>query len=338
MTEDRFELGGAAVRPGERGLARLPVTGTLHGGTVDVAVHIVRGARPGPTLGLLAGVHGDEILPLQVFRELLAEVDPRSLGGTLLVVPVANPLALAAFQRETPELHINTDLHQVFPGSATGTLTQMIAWTLSQQVLNRVDALIDFHAGGVGGRLQNRVDFHLDVQGALRERCVALCRAVGSGAIQENNLARSAVAYVTGRGVPGINIEIGGAYLPRALAGEFARRIKRGVRNVMGHLGMLDGVSPPTKPQLLFGPKQRVEVNPKTGGYLHAEYGELEHLGWRIPAGTSLGTVFDCHTLAEVERLVAPVEGILFFNRHSGVLEAGSKGFALAQIEGATWV
>lgn len=37
-------------------------------------------------------------------------------------------------------------------------IEKMIASAITQNVLHHVDALIDFHSGGSGGRLQARVD------------------------------------------------------------------------------------------------------------------------------------------------------------------------------------
>jgi hypothetical protein len=42
--------------------------------------------------------------------------------------------------------------------------------------------------------------------------------------------------------------------------------------------------------------------------------------------------------LEVVEELVAPVDGYLFFSRYSGVVDAGTKAFALAEEAGSQWL
>ena len=44
------------------------------------------------------------------------------------------------------------------------------------------------------------------------------------------------------------------------------------------------------------------------------------------------------YTLEAVEELTAPVEGYLFFSRYSGAIDAGTKAFAIASLEGAKWL
>src|SRR5574341_1926635 len=92
MAGSPFEIAGGRVAAGSRGFVALPVARTLWG-DLAVPLHIVHGSAPGPTLTLLAAVHGDEIMPIHVLREFLRDLSPAALRGTVLTVPVANPLA-----------------------------------------------------------------------------------------------------------------------------------------------------------------------------------------------------------------------------------------------------
>jgi predicted deacylase len=62
------------------------------------------------------------------------------------------------------------------------------------------------------------------------------------------------------------------------------------------------------------------------------------HLGEKIVRGTKLGEVIDIHSLKVVEELRATVTGYLFFSRYSGVVDAGTKAFALAEEATSTWL
>src|SRR5262247_3884566 len=144
-------------KPG-RDYARLDVTRLASGADLRLGLHVVTGAKAGPTLGILTTVHGDETMGLMAVRRLLQELDVAALSGRVAAIPVANPLAVSVFNRQTPEQHGRTDLHEVFPGNPDGNLTQRMASVITTQLLDRVDALIDIHCGGTGGRLQSRVD------------------------------------------------------------------------------------------------------------------------------------------------------------------------------------
>src|SRR5918994_212921 len=81
------------------------------------------GQAPGPTLLAIAGVHGDEYEGMAAVREVFAALDPATMSGSLLAIPVANPLAYAARTRSTPSEVDGLNLARVFPGDAGGTVT-----------------------------------------------------------------------------------------------------------------------------------------------------------------------------------------------------------------------
>jgi predicted deacylase len=77
----------------------LPVTTVASGGELHLPLHTLRGAHPGPTLGLSALVHGNEPVPsIGIIRSLLDRLDPAELRGTVLAVPVLNPYDLTVRQ------------------------------------------------------------------------------------------------------------------------------------------------------------------------------------------------------------------------------------------------
>ena len=53
----------------------------------DIAIEIV-GARPGPVLALIAGNHGYEYPPILALQQLRSQIDPASLAGTVILLPL----------------------------------------------------------------------------------------------------------------------------------------------------------------------------------------------------------------------------------------------------------
>jgi predicted deacylase len=84
--------------------------------------------------------------------------------------------------------------------------------------------------------------------------------------------------------------------------------------------------------------KSRFEVNPSVGGFLRSFFDKPSDLGKRVEQGTKLGEMVDIHTLEVVEEMKASVSGYLFFSRYSGVVDAGTKAFALAEEKSSTWL
>lgn len=325
------------LAPGRRTFKRLPVTETL-AGELALPVHVLTGAKPGPTLGMTATIHGDESLPAMIMRQLLDEMESEDLSGRIVVMPVCNPRALAAFGRQTPEQHGKTDLHEVFPGNPRGNLTQMLAAAIARNLVEHVDILVDYHCGGSGGRLQERVDIHRGTTGPIRERSLELARSFGAVMVHDNELGGSAVAYANSLGKPAFNIETAGVYLGPEATTYYVEKAMSGFKNILRTAGMLDGEVAKPPRQLLFTPAERKEANPSRGGHLESYFQQPSDLGKPVRAGEKLGELIDMYTLEAVEELTAPVEGYLFFSRYSGAIDAGTKAFAIASLEGAKWL
>ena len=113
-----FTIGDIEVKSGQKGFGHIEVADVLGGFTLSLPVHVVHGSRPGPTLGLTAAIHGTEYPPILALREVVLGLNPQELRGTLIVLPVANPVSLAARHRKnTPEWDVDhANMGGVFPG------------------------------------------------------------------------------------------------------------------------------------------------------------------------------------------------------------------------------
>jgi predicted deacylase len=109
-------------------------------------VLVVRGRHDGKTLVAFGGVHGDEYEGPMAIHQLFRSLDPRSMSGNFVAVPICNPLAFAARRRTTPRDGKN--LARCFPGNPRGTVTERIAYVLHHQFIARADFLIDLHSSG----------------------------------------------------------------------------------------------------------------------------------------------------------------------------------------------
>jgi len=320
-----------------RFFTRIEVTTMLNGAMLTLPLHVVTGHEPGPTFGIVTNTHGDEFLPTIAIRQFINGLDTASLKGRLVIVSCANPMATAGFGRQTPEQHGRTDLHEVYPGNARGNTTQMIAAAITENVLHHIDALIDFHSGGSGGRLQARVDHNLKAPEALKEKNIAFARAFGAPFVHENEFAGSASHYLNSRGILAVNPEVGGSYLGPDSTQYYTAMMIDGLKGMMQHLGMLEGNAKAPR-QLHFDVKARREIRPKQSGYLVSLYERPEDLGKLILRGTKLGEVIDLYSYRVMEELVAPFDGYLFFSRYSGVVGGGTQAFALAEAAKSVWL
>ena len=109
-------------------------------------VTILSGKEKGPVFTIIAGIHGFEYPPITAVQELIKEIDPKKLKGTLIVVPIAN---VGSFYKRTPFVNPSDhkNLNNAFPGSETGTITEQIANYITKQIIPQSDIFLDIHGG-----------------------------------------------------------------------------------------------------------------------------------------------------------------------------------------------
>lgn len=138
----------------------------------------IKGASPGPVLMVAAGVHGDEYEGPQAIWRVAQDLQPSSLRGTLLMLPICNPWAYAAGLRTTPESIDGLNLARVFPGDAAGSPTLRLANVLLEFVMRVKPALLlDLHSGGARYRFLPMVGYRRGL--GDHERVQAASRAFG---------------------------------------------------------------------------------------------------------------------------------------------------------------
>ncbi|MGZ6754378.1 MAG: succinylglutamate desuccinylase/aspartoacylase family protein, partial [Nocardioides sp.] len=144
MARPSFEIGTVRVRPGMGRALSLPITRLVTGAEVELPVRVVHGREDGPTVWVNAAIHGDEAVGVEVIRQVLADLDPKALRGTLIAVPIVNVLGYMTGSRYLPD---RRDRTRSFPGSARGSLAGRIAHLLMTEVVAKCSVGIDLHTG-----------------------------------------------------------------------------------------------------------------------------------------------------------------------------------------------
>ncbi len=111
-----------------------------------VDCYVINGHETRPKAVITAGIHGDEYEGMTAVRDLISKISVLNLRGSVWLIPVANPTALAAGTRLNPEDGKN--LARTFPGNLAGSPTEQLAARLFEQI-GDADYLIDLHSGGV---------------------------------------------------------------------------------------------------------------------------------------------------------------------------------------------
>jgi predicted deacylase len=299
-------------RPGE--IAQLTLADP--GGEWELALSVASGTRPGPTLALLAGVHGDEYEGPVAIADLLAALDPAALAGTLIAIPVANPLAFAAGTRPSPLDGLN--LARCFPGKRDGSASERLAWTLTEEVIAVADALIDLHSGGVAYAMATLVGY-CDMGDEVGRRSRALAVAFGAPVLWEHpEIAPGrTLSAALDRGIPCVYTEAaGGGAAPEPVV----RCYIEGVQRVLIALGMLPGDTPEPR----HAQSWRGAGNTDTGleATVPGLFRSAVAVGDAVAAGQVLGTIV-AYDGRVVERIVAPQAGVVAMVRRVPPVLAG---------------
>jgi predicted deacylase len=293
---------------------------------IMVPALVARGAASGPALLAVAGVHGNEYEGMEAIRLVFADLDPTSMVGCFVGLPIANPFAYEARSRVTPPHLDGLNLARVFPGDAHGSPTQALAarlLDLAERVVGVDGLLVDLHSGSHDVEFATLIGFR-DRSGPARERSEAAARHFGIDRLWRIPDAGGPFnAETTRRGIPTIATETTGraGCDPQGTAA-FAR----GLRAMLALLGITPGE---TAPCPLADPgASSVDVITKTAGFLRTAC-RLED---RVERGQLLGTIVS--PFGEVlDVLRAPRSGWIWAVRATPVTLGGDLCFMIAEVD-----
>ncbi len=161
--------------PDRPGIEQRIVTRKHHSGElIEIPVARIRGAKPGPQLTVMSGMHAGEYAGILAAQKLITAVKPEELSGTLLIVPV---ISTRAFMERNMQLNPvdQKEVHFIRPGNPGGTYSDMLIDTLFE-VVKGSDYLIDSHAGEMAQALVSWVPVPMWGSEELRAKSLSLAR------------------------------------------------------------------------------------------------------------------------------------------------------------------
>lgn len=276
----------------------------------------------GPTVIVEAGNHGDEYEGQIAITDLIRELDPGEIQGRLILMPANNVHAVIAGQRVSPVDGVN--FNRSFPGDPQGTITRQIAAFVSDQIFPKGDAFIDLHSGGSSLDILPSAVIEPTGDPQLHRRNVAAARAFDAPfTVVISNLGepRTSTATSCRAGLITVATEMGGG---GTVSIEALALCRRGVRNVLAHLGVLppERAAPPrSNGQLLELPGTKAWVFATMDGIF-----EPFHVNGReVRAGEAAGRIHCTWDPARPpETLYYQADGILYGRRQPGRVRPGN--------------
>jgi N-alpha-acetyl-L-2,4-diaminobutyrate deacetylase len=278
----------------------------------------------GPTALLVGGNHGGEYEGPVCLLKMARELEPEQVRGRIIILPALNLPAVLAGQRLSPIDGL--DMNRSFPGRPNGTITQVIAHYLHEQILPLCDAVLDLHTGGVSLDLYPYISMHYleDAAQMVATRAALEAFQAPVGLIMEEFTGEGLLDYAVERmGKIFLCAEIGGngRLTPYTL-----RLTEVGTDNFLKHLGILSGEILTLEERGLSS--MRLMETPDETNYhyvtVNGIYESFFELGSEVSAGRPLGQVHIVqHPSSKPQPVHAQCSGVLIGTRGPGFVEPG---------------
>ncbi len=300
------------IKPGEKAKTYMAVTQTPGGQPLGFPLMVVNGSQDGPILLVDGAVHGDEYESGEAIRTIWRKLDPKTLRGAFVGVPVVNVPAFEAGRRSSPVDGIN--MNRIFPGKLDGFQTEQLGYYFFNEILKKCDLVVDMHGGGVALAISPTVIYREIGSDELQEKAKELAYASGVDLVWKGGGKWGGGINVEGMraGKPTITVELGGE--GRCL-NQYVDAQQKAIENIMMHYKMIPGT-----PDL---PKERI-IAP--GSFEFSTKGGLfrtkKQLRDRVKKGELIATISDLFGEV-VEEVKAPHDGIIVSQRTFPTIHAG---------------
>ena len=296
-------------------------------------------ADGGPVVYAQAAQHGREVNGTAVLRRLherLTDPDPTradasDLGGTLVTVPVADPLTFDRVSYTTPEPldATHSNMNRCWPGDDEGTLHERAAarlWAFA----SAADAVVDLHTGSPA-----MLTHTVYMRG--NEACRSLAEAFGTDVLlaeaagdeadaewSERGFAGKLRVAATREGIPAVTPELAHS---REVVPEAVEAGLKGTLGVLRREGLLPGELDPWDGTVARNHLGR--VNAAESGLFTPER-DLD-VGDEVTEGERLGVVHDPTTFEPLQTARADRDGIVYSIAREATVTAGSTLVGVAE-------
>ncbi len=309
-----ISIGEARVEKGNKVFSELYCADSS-GDTAKIPFYLVNGTSEGPIVCITAGVHGTEYAGIEASLRLYHQLDPKHMKGAIIGCPMCNFSAFTARSMFVNPVD-GKNLNYVFPGSADGSITEVIAHTLLTQFVAAADYHIDMHSGDAVEDLFPYVFYHRcgreDVDTSSKWMAeshgveyIAVTELAGAGTSDQGNF----YSAVSEMGVPSIQPEAGGIGI---LEEECVQIHYQGIRNVLSGLNMIIAEKPAARKTQKTGPRELSRfLRPRTqhDGLFYPSVKP----GQRVQKGDVLGVVTDYTKENEKACFVAEEDGVILW-------------------------
>lgn len=300
MSNQSLKVGDLSAVPGEKryGVNEFPVEGQPY----RLPMWLINGHSDGPTLVVTGGVHAAEYASIAAALELGRCLDPQTLRGRVIVVPVMNMPAFSARSIYVCPLD-GRNLNRVFPGNARGTASEQIADWVFRNVISQAEYYVDLHGGDLIEALVPFTIFFRSGNERVDQISLEMAKIFGIRFLVCSETPGSTFCAASRAGIPSILAESGGQgiWTPEDVALH-----TDGLQRLMCYLDMLPGGAAQPVPFTLL--EQFLWLRSDHAGFWYPAIAVNE----KVKAGQNLGCVKDCEGRV-LQTAISPADGVVLF-------------------------
>jgi uncharacterized protein len=286
-----------------------PIISNGIGEPIRIPIMVARGNKLGPTVGLTAALHGNELNGIPVVQKLFEQIDTKELCGNIVGILIANVPGVLLGQRKFND---NVDLNWVAPGKSDGNESEIYINRIIEEVIKHCNYLIDLHTVSFG-----RASSHY-ILADMSDPKTAKMALLQNPAIIINQPPSITTlrGQAAGRGIKTITAELKD---PHLFQEDVIQDATVGIKNVLCDLGM--------QPGEIVAPTSDI-VQCKKAQWLHTDEGGLltvyPEIGQWLKQGdliAELKTVFN----RTIKKYHCPQEGIVIAKSVNPIAQTGGR-------------
>lgn len=288
----------------------------------DIPYHEIGPKSYTPAVAMVAGLHGDELNGIFILSRLADFLNSVEAGKypelhlqkRVLIIPAVNVLGVNLRSRTWP--FDKSDINRMFPGSTTGETTQRIAYAVLEAT-KRAEYRIDIHTASTDFEEIPQVRLH-GPSDAERETA----KLFALQAVMERSLSPvfTTTMMSSWKVWPGQSfvLRVGRAGTVQL---DHCQRVFRSLVSFLGKIGVIDGVEIAIEDEEVccFDKPTAFRVYAEKAGTFVSD----SHVGRWVRAGQELGYIYDSFAGNVIEKVVAPVAGLLTGIRRHPLLFEG---------------
>lgn len=267
-------------------------------------------------IAVVTGTHGDELEGQFVCYELQRRIsaEPEKLTGIVDIYPALNPLGIDSITRGIPMFDL--DMNRIFPGTEEGPMMETLVSRLMED-LQGADLCVDIHASNIFLMELPQVRINEETADTL----VPLAEKLNVDFVWVHAAAtvlESTLAYSLNKiGTPTLVVEMG---VGMRITKEYGYQLVEGILRVMKEMGMWQGETAPVR--------QPIVSKDMAVGYMNADKAGIfvpdVEIGDHVKEGDVLGQILDPLTGSVEEKVIAPIDGMVFTRREYPIVYSGS--------------